>query len=148
MFLPLIVTFVWYLKFWPFQQNHMWPTLTCVHRYLPPTRFFQCLRGLEAHLMMWGGTLPAGILILLAVNKWAGIQLAAHYRGAVVTHGWVPGGALGFRVTVDARDCREREQKTRCESESEVMLLIVGLDQNEREKQESGSNKTIHKRGF
>lgn len=86
---------------------------------------------------MWGSTLPAGILILLTVNKWAGLQLAAHYRGAVVTHGRIPRCALGFRVTVDARDCRERgDGEKNCESEAEVMSLTMGLNQNKKEKQE------------
>lgn len=63
-------------------------------------------------ILTWDGMLPARILIFLAVNERAGLQLAAHYRGAVVTHGRVPGGALWFRVTVNARDWRERKSRT------------------------------------
>lgn len=71
--------------------------------------------------------LPASILVFLAVDERAGLQLAAHHWGAVVTHGRVPRRALWFRVTVDARDCREkraavsqsrREGKPVCESGS------------------------------
>lgn len=80
-------------------------------------------------IFTWGSMLPASILVFLTVNKRAGLQLAAHYRGAVVTHGRVPCSALWFRVTVDARDWREREReqsssesdgRSRCLSRSQI----------------------------
>ena len=98
-----------------------------------------CVRGKKSvfmeqkMLLMIGSMLPAGILIFLTVHKWAGLQLAAHYRGAVVTHGWVPRSALWFRVTVDARDWREKERKSSSESDREVTLLAVRSHQNKRE---------------
>lgn len=75
---------------------------------------------------MRGGMLPASILVFLTVNEWAGLQLAAHYRGAVVTHGRVPCCALWFRVTVDARDWREKEQSS-SESGGRSRLLVRGV---------------------
>lgn len=81
---------------------------------------------------MWGRMLPASIFIFLTVNKRAGLQLAAHYWGAVVTHGRVPCSALWFRVAVDARDCREKRAEQQW-VRREVTLLSVGSDQNERE---------------
>ena len=56
-----------------------------------------------------GEGLPAGVLVLLAVHEGAGLQLAAHQRGAVVAHGRVPRRALRLGVAVDAGDWREEE---------------------------------------
>ncbi len=70
------------------------------------------------HILTWGSMLPASILVFLTVNKRAGLQLAAHYWGAVVTHGRIPCSALWFRVTVDARDWREREREREREQSS------------------------------
>lgn len=47
---------------------------------------------------------PAGILILLAVDEGAWLQLAAHHRNTVTTHGCVPHHPFTFRVTVYTRD--------------------------------------------
>lgn len=47
---------------------------------------------------------PAGILILLAVNKRAGFELTAHQWCAVTANSWVTIHTLWFRETVHAGD--------------------------------------------
>lgn len=104
-------------------------THTFTHELKPPI-FNKWTENKRA--LMWGSALPASILVFLTVNKWAGLQLAAHYRGAVVTHGRVPRRALWFGVTVDARDCGERETAQQRWVRREVALLVVRSHQTER----------------
>lgn len=47
---------------------------------------------------------PASILLIPAVNERARLQLTAHDRAAVTTHGCVPHHPLRFRVTVQTWD--------------------------------------------
>lgn len=62
-----------------------------------------CSKGNETLGDVW----PAGILILLTVDKWAGFQLAAYHWCTVIAESGVTIHTLRFRVTVHARDWEE-----------------------------------------
>lgn len=117
-------TFLWFLWTTFYEKQQISETNKSYWMYV-------CME--RTHILTWGSILPASILVFLTVNKWAGLQLAAHYWGAVVTHGRVPCSALWFRVTVDARDWRERKSRAAVSQMGGVTLLIAGSDQNERE---------------
>lgn len=92
--------------------------------------------------------LPASILIFFTVDKWAGLQLTAHYWGTVVTHGRVPCSALWFGVTIDARDCREKVHSSSKSDGEGGGVIIAGWSENKRATRRRGRKELMRVAGI